>query len=144
LSIDADEDLTPEFINWLQTFDKSYDCYYIVRKNLPLIDRPHNKPITFEHKLRLFKRGFVYCKPILHCDYEPRFDAKIGRIEFAALLHAKNYGEMEADKNRYEDLVNRYKNSPLIPQKWKDKIENDHNHKHRNYVRKYCKLDTIK
>ena len=121
LSIDADEDPTPEFIAWLQTFDRSYDCYYIARKNFPLKERPQDIYPAIEYKLRLFRRGFVYCKPILHNDYDPRFDAKVGRIEFAALLHNKNFGEWQKDHNRYMDLIKRYKDSPIIPRQLKEK-----------------------
>ena len=109
LSLDADEMLTESALNQLATLDiNNYDCYYLIRSTPDMS--------ISERKLRLFRRGYAHCHPMLHRDFNPYQNARVGELANISIIHNKTKSETEMDINRYNLLKQKYANTPVLHQ----------------------------
>lgn len=113
LYLDADETLTTQGLDNLSNLDYKLDAYYLIRENMTG-GVPEATDKRYEEKLRLFKRGMAHCEPILHTDYVPYWLGKTTRLPGISINHHKTYDEWNEDHNRYINLVNQFKDTPIV------------------------------
>lgn len=107
LSLDADETLSESALKQLASIDtQNHDCYYLIRKTGE----------RREKKLRLFRRGYAHCHPLLHRDFNPHDLARVGDFYDDSIIHDKTDLEHNLDKVRYQNIKEIYAGTPVLHQ----------------------------